>query len=305
MNTAIGASAGALMHVAMATSSAAAPIQSVLGGPVTNSMAHMSRPSEAWVFFAAAAMIALYVWACVRMNRWPRRTRLVSFFAAIVIYVATVEGPLDVLAWDRMFVIYIVEQILIYMLAAPLLLFGIPDWMAQPLLSGPKTRRVAKFLSNPIVTFGAFTVVFAGIHYPTICNAICHARPSFGGIRAALLIVGVLLWMPFLCPIKELRLSHAQQLLYLFLLIVPMTAVSAPITYSHSVVYTWLNGPPVYGLSPLLDQRMGGIVMWVGQMVILMVAMSIVFLRWSQEEPEDDSAVSGPAPSLNRRSAES
>ena len=65
-----------------------------------------------------------------------------------------------------------------------------------------------------------------------------------------------------------------------------MTAVAAPITLSESVIYTWLNGPPVLGLSPLSDQRMGGILMWVGQAFIPIIAASAVFMRWVQEEGE-------------------
>ena len=41
------------------------------------------------------------------------------------------------------------EQILLYMLAAPLLLFGIPDWMLRPLLTKPRIRGVARILSIP------------------------------------------------------------------------------------------------------------------------------------------------------------
>jgi putative membrane protein len=270
----------------MVATVAAAPIQSVIGGPVTHQMAQMSRPSQVWVFAVAAAMAALYVGAIVRMKRQPKSWQMACFFASLVVTVAVVAGPLDRLAWERMFVAYIAEQILLYMLAAPLLLLGIPDWMLRPLIAGPRMSRVTRFLSNPIVAGAGFTAVFAGIHYPTVCNQICHARPLFGPIRAGLLATGLLLWLPILNPLREFRPSRPVQMLYLFVLIAPMTAVSAPITYSGSIIFTWLNGPPVLGISPLLDQRIGGIVMWVGQCAILIISASLVFMRWSMEEPE-------------------
>jgi putative membrane protein len=286
MRAAVGASAGVLVLATIAATAAAAPIQSVIGGPVTHQMAQMSRPSQAWVFVVAVAMAALYVGAIVKMKRQPKWWQMASFFGSLVITVAVVAGPLDRLAWERMFVAYIAEQILLYMLAAPLLLLGIPDWMLRPAMAGPRMRRVAGFVSNPVIAYAGFTAVFAGIHYPTICNQICHARPLFGPIRAALVAAGVLLWMPLLNPMREFTRSRPVQMLYLFLLLAPMTAVSAPIVYSGSVIYSWLNGPPVLGIAPLLDQRMGGILMWVGQGAILMIAASLVFMRWSMEEPE-------------------
>ena len=279
---AVAATSGALM-VAAAVTTAAESIQSAVGSPMLH---RMGRPSSAWVFVLAGVMTALYVGAIFKMNRRPKWWQTTCFFASLAVIAAVVAGPLDRLAWNRMFVAYIGEQILLYMLAAPLLLFGIPDWMLRPLLTKPQIRGVAKILSNPIVTFAGFTVVFAGVHVPFVCNMICHARPLFGGIRGALLAAGMLLWWPLLSPLPELTLPRPLQVLYLFFLLIPMTAVAAPITLSESVIYTWLNGPPVLGLSPLSDQRMGGILMWVGQAFILIIAASAVFMRWVQEEGE-------------------
>jgi cytochrome c oxidase assembly factor CtaG len=283
MKTAAVAALSIALTAAGTAAAADQSIQSVVGGPMLHPMAH---PSTAWVFVLAGVMAAAYFGAIFKMKRRPRWWQVTCFGASLVVIAAVIAGPLDRFAWNRVFVAYIAEQILLYMLAAPLLLFGIPGWMLQPLLSKPGIRGVARFLSNPIIAFGGFTVIFAGIHYPFVCNMICHARPFFGGIRGALLAAGVLFWWPLLSPLSELTISRPRQLLYLFLLLVPMTAVAAPITLSESVIYTWLNGPPVWGLSPLLDQRMGGILMWVGQALIVMIAATAVFMRWVQEEGE-------------------
>lgn len=258
-------------------------LQSIVGGPMVH---QMGRPSPAWVFVFVAAMASLYIGAILKMKRRPRWWQTSCFFASLAVTAAAVAGPLDRLAWERMFAAYIIEQILLYMLAAPLMLFGLPEWMIRPLLTRPWAARVTRFVSKPLVTFGAFTALFASIHYPPVCNAICHARPLFGPIRAALLAAGVLLWWPLLSPLPELTLSRPLQMLYLFLLLIPMTAVSAPITFSRSVVYSWLQGPPVCGLSPLSDQQIGGILMWVGQGFIVLSAGAAVFMRWAQEEGE-------------------
>jgi putative membrane protein len=269
--------------LAATTAAAAESIQSVVGSPMRH---QMGRPSPLWVFVLVGVMAAIYVGAIFKLKRQPQWWQTASFFASLAVTAAVVAGPLDSLAWHRMFVAYIAEQILLYLLAAPLLLIGLPDWMVRPILTRPRVHGVIKILSNPLIAFGGFTIAFAGIHFPFVCNMICHARPTFGGIRGLLLAVGVLLWLPILAPLPELTLPRPLQILYLFLLMVPMTAVAAPITLSDSVIYTWLNGPPVMGVSPLSDQRMGGILMWVGQALILIIAVSVIFLRWVQEEGE-------------------
>jgi len=56
-----------------------------------------------------------------------------------------------------------------------------------------------------------------------------------------LLFTGTLLWWPLLSPLPEYpRMSYPMQILYLFLLMIPMTAVAAPITMAQSVLYTFL-----------------------------------------------------------------
>jgi len=42
------------------------------------------------------------------------------------------------------------------------------------------------------------------------------------------------------------------------------------------------------GLSPLADQQLGGLVMWVGGTIYLWVAATVVWFRWSVREESGD-----------------
>ncbi len=74
------------------------------------------------------------------------------------------------------------------------------------------------------------------------------------------MIVGTVLWWPLLSPLPEYpRLSYPMQIMYLFLLMIPMTAVGAPITMAKSVIYVfYMIGPHPFGLTPIADQVLGG-----------------------------------------------
>ena len=70
------------------------------------------------------------------------------------------------------------------------------------------------------------------------------------------------------------------QILYFFMLMIPMTAVAAPITMAaigplHLLRY---QGPIRSVLTPMADQVLGGMIMWVGQGVYLMFIFSGDFL---------------------------
>jgi putative membrane protein len=139
---------------------------------------------------------------------------------------------------------------------------------------------------------------FALLHYPALCDKVCHARSFYGGIRVALVSVGLLLWWPMLSPLPEYpRMSYPMQILYLFLLMIPMTAVAAPITMAETVLYMYYAmGMHPFGLTPIADQVLGGLIMWIGQGVYVMFVFSGIFFRWAQREDTE-------IPAINRQPA--
>jgi cytochrome c oxidase assembly factor CtaG len=46
--------------------------------------------------------------------------------------------------------------------------------------------------------------------------------------------------------------------------------------------------PRVLGMSPLEDQRLGGLIMWVPGGIYFMLVMSVVFFRWTTRGSGDD-----------------
>lgn len=94
------------------------------------------------------------------------------------------------------------------------------------------------------------------------------------------------MWWQLLSPMPEFpRLSYPVQILYLFLLLIPMTAVAAPITLSYRVIYSWYAVTPhPFGLSPMDDQIIGGLVMWIGVAMLLITAATLIFFRWARSD---------------------
>ena len=240
---------------------------------------------------ALLILAATYVGASLKLGQRPTVRQGVAFLAALVTIVIAITGPLDELTRDRSFTVYIFQQMLLVFVVPPLLLFGLPGWMVRPLMLNRWVEPVARVLTRPLFAFLLFAAVFTLIHYPTVCDRVCHAQVFYGNLHALLLFVGCLLWWPLLSPLPEYpRMTYPMQVMYLFLLMIPMTAVAAPITLAGSVLYVfYMGGSHPLGLTPMADQVLGGILMWVGQGVYIMFAFSAIFYRWSrwddQEEP--------------------
>ena len=83
-------------------------------------------------------------------------------------------------------------------------------------------------------------------------------------------------------------LPYAGQLLYLFVFGMPMTVVAAMVAGAEHVLYPYYAAAPrVVDLTPLADQQLGGVIMWVPAGIIPVVAFTVVFFRWAAAEWDD------------------
>jgi putative membrane protein len=240
---------------------------------------------------AAAYGIALY-----RSREPVHRAQALRFFSGIALAIFILSGPVERLALERMYSAYIFQQVVLVMVAAPLILSGLPAWMLRGALTNRFVAPVWRALVNPVCAMLLFGGIFAMIHYPSLCDQICHARPFYYSIRLLLIALGILLWWPVLSPLGEFpRLSYPMQILYLFLLMIPMTAIAAPITMARSVLYVFYEtGPHPFGFTPIQDQVMGGLIMWVGQGLYVIGAATWIFMLWAAQESGEDQATPAP-----------
>jgi putative membrane protein len=96
-------------------------------------------------------------------------------------------------------------------------------------------------------------------------------------------------WWPILSPSSRLpALPYAAQLLYIFVFGIPMTVIAALIANADQVLYPFYESAPrLFGLTPLEDQRLGGLIMWVPSGIVPLVIFTVVYFRWVAAEAEE------------------
>lgn len=68
-----------------------------------------------------------------------------------------------------------------------------------------------------------------------------------------------------------------------------MSAVGALITLADGVLYPFYTAAPrVWELTPLVDQQIGGLMMWVPGGLTFWAVMTVVWFRWSGWEERKD-----------------
>lgn len=217
----------------------------------------------------------------------PRRT-VASFAAGMLVMFLALQGPLHDLSDYFLFSAHMVQHLLLILLMPPLLIAGIPDWMLRPAIRIRPIGWVARVLAFPVVAFLLNNVIFTAWHFPVPYDLMMRDHDVHVLMHLMIMATGTIMWWPIMSPIREIpRLPGPLQMLYLFVLGIPMMIVAAMITYSDNVLYPWYaEAPRLWGLTPLADQQMGGAIMWVPGGLGLWLAITWVYFRWSsQEEP--------------------
>jgi cytochrome c oxidase assembly factor CtaG len=186
-----------------------------------------------------------------------------------------------------------VQHLVLTLGVPPLLLAGLPPAMADALLRPLLARRipaaVARTVTRPLPAFALYATALIGWHFPAPYNAALEMHGWHIVEHVVLMVTATIGWWPVLSPSRALPpLPYAAQLLYLFVFGMPMTVVAAMIASAEHVLYPFYEAAPrVVDLTPLADQRLGGLIMWVPSGLIPLTAFTVVFFRWVASEADE------------------
>ncbi len=226
----------------------------------------------------------------------PTMVQRAMFFGALAVLLLTLNGPLHDLSDDYLFSAHMVQHLILQLIVPPLLIAGTPGWMLRPLLRLRPVRRLAEWVLRPVWCFVIFNVVFAAWHLPPLYNLALAHHPIHIVQHLMFIAASVLMWWPLLSPLPELpRLSYPGQMLYCFLETLPMSIVAIYITMADRLLYPlYAIAPRVAGISPLEDQRYGGLIMWIPGGLFFYLVMSVVFWKWTRRGGDDAAAAQVP-----------
>jgi len=217
------------------------------------------------------------------------RLQILSFLGAMLVMLLALSGPVHELADNYLFSAHMGQHILLTLVVPPMLLLGTPGWILRPIITIGIIYRVAHFLTVPLVAFLLFNSIFAVWHFPVFYEGALLNHEIHIIEHLIFIAVAVIVWWPILSPLPELpRLPYPGQLLYLVLLSIAQTPLFATITFSSEPIYSFYEAAPrLWGISPLVDQQLGGIIMKVCWMVVFLPSICIVFLRWFYREENE------------------
>jgi putative membrane protein len=247
---------------------------------------------HAEVVLGVVALAGAYTWATLASRRPAPLAAPLAFFGGCAALLAALNGPLHDLSDYYLFSAHMVQHLVLMLVVPPLWLAGTPAFMLDPLVERAPGWLAgwARRATRPLPAFAAYAVALVAWHLPGPYNAALETHGWHVVEHLVLLAAGILGWWPVLARSARLpALPYAGRLLYLFVFGIPMTVVAAMVTGADHVLYPYYAAAPrVVDLTPLADQQLGGVIMWVPAGLVPLVAFTVVFFRWAWVEREAD-----------------
>jgi putative membrane protein len=244
------------------------------------------------VLIGTGLLGALYVWG-IGPLRWRYRLgppapawKVACFMAGLAVLLVSLNGPIHDLSDYYLFWVHMAQHLLLTLVLPPLLIAGTPGWLLSPLVRRPAIRAVARFLTHPVTAGLVFTITLAVWHTTGAYDLMMRDHDVHVVTHILFMVAAVIMWWPVMSPVPEVPpLPLGPRMLYLFLVSIPMQLVAAIITLADSVLYGWYaEAPRTWGLSPLDDQKVGGLLMWIPGNLYMFLAIGVVFFFWAKEE---------------------
>jgi putative membrane protein len=236
----------------------------------------MSATSFSWepAFLALAALAAgAYAWSA--RNDRPPAWRASLFATGLFLIAASLNSPLETIAAHRLLLVHLAQNALIADLAPLLLLLGLTPAMRR-WLDAHGARRLRARYALP-----AWLLAWYGTHLAGFYTWALDTGWALNIEHAVLIAGGLLFWWPLVSG----RLSPPPALAYLGAGFVASSFLGLALIFSSRPFYSFYEHTPrLWGLSPVRDQNLGGVLMNGEQTLVFLLAIGWYVWRILQED---------------------
>jgi putative membrane protein len=256
----------------------------------------------AWSIVALTALTVLWYGRGVR--RLGRDGRGVGFAEQALVYLgiffafAAVIPPLDVMA-DDLYFMHQIQHMLLHMVAPLLLALGVPlapliaglprvlrRRVLTPLARNTTVRRVWKFLLHPLVSSVLFIAALFFWQIPHFIDLLAVSDILDEFAHVTMLVTGLFFWWMLLDP-RALpgAVSYPIRLAAVTVVMFATILVGAYIAFSTRALYpVYAARSPGWGVSPNMDQTLGGLVTWIDGAMTEVMGGLVIFHRWLKSD---------------------
>ncbi len=210
-----------------------------------------------------------------------------SMFVALV-------SPLH--PWGEvLFSAHMTQHEILMLISAPLFVLGRPFIAAMWAVPGhwrkntghainsAPVKRTWAIATNALVAWSVHTVALWVWHIPALFQATLHSDAVHTLQHASFFLSALLFWWAIIYGKRGLA-SYGAGVLYLFTTSIQSGLLGVLLTLTGRVWYPeYSQYTGSWGLTPIEDQQLGGLIMWVPAGIVYIVAGLIMFAGWLRE----------------------
>ena len=208
------------------------------------------------------------------------RVRVACFAASMLLVVTVLVTPLATLALHYLVVAHLLQNVVLAEWAPALAVLGLSAGMAMAIGRAPGIRHV----TQPLVALPLWLVTYAVWHIPAVYEGALRHGPLLFFEHATYFAAGAVFWWPVLRA-EPRDVPSGAKAAYLFAAFVFASPVGLLFAVLPRPVYDfYVDAPRIWGIEPLWDQQLGGILMAGSEAVVFFAAFVFYFARFVAEE---------------------
>lgn len=255
---------------------------------------------EPWVVVPLFLSAWLYsrgverLWRRSGAGRGVRRWEAACFAGGWLTLLVAMVSPLHAMG-GALFSAHMVQHELLMALAAPLLVLGrpvVPFLWALPIgwrrAAGGWAKRNPvrsgwRALTNPFAAWLLHAAALWLWHLPALYEATLASEAAHALQHASFLGTGLLFWWALVHG-REGRMGYGASVFYLFATAMHSGGLGALLTFAPRPWYAAYGATTAaWGLSPLEDQQLAGLIMWIPASLSYLAATLILLAAWMRE----------------------
>jgi putative membrane protein len=269
--------------------------------PVENS----TQLWSAWVFEPGISIpLALSAWLYGQglLRTWRRAGlgcgirwwQAGCFAAGWLALVVALLSPLH--PWGRvLFSAHMAQHEILMLVAAPLIVLGRPMAVFLKALPSSWARKLVqvcnvggwqviwRFITGALVAWMIHAIALWIWHAPALMNAVIHNEWVHALQHLSFFLSALLFWWAVIHG-RRRAVGYGVAVLYMFTTALHSGMLGVLLTFATSLWYSaYATSTQPWGLSPLEDQQLGGLIMWIPAGVVYIIAGLALLAAWMKE----------------------
>jgi cytochrome c oxidase assembly factor CtaG len=247
--------------------------------------AHWScEPSEV---VPVVAITVLY-WARTRRLAAAREpvawVRQASFYSGVLVGLVSLVSPIDWLAEHRLLWVHMSQHLMLGDLAPLLVVLGLTGPVLAPLLAIGWLRRML-VLVHPLVALPLWIVNLYFWHLPVMYQAALAHSGVHALQHTCLAVAGGFMWAAVIEPLPgPAWFGHGYKALYTLIVRAAGMALATVFIWDGHILYPHYKPlERLAGITPLTDQKIAGLTMFIEGGIVTTGVFAVLFLRFAQD----------------------